>query len=126
MAAATILMLVVLAQESVESLLTRAVLAERDGRLEEAARSYREVGALRPQVAAIPFNLALVLVREGKLTEALAEVEKAIALDRDEAPFHLLHGRILRALESPERAFEALESAAKLAPATPGGHFYIS
>src|SRR3990172_390851 len=126
MAAATILMLVVLAQESVESLLTRAVLADRDGRLEEAARSYREVSALLPQVAAIPFNLALVLVREGKLTEALAEIEKDIALHPHQAPFPLPHGRILRALESPERAFEALENVVKLAPESRDGYFEIA
>ncbi len=122
----TILLWVVLSQESVESLLTRAVLAERDGRLEEAARSYREVEALLPSVAAIPFNLSLVLVQEGKLTEALAEIEKAIALDPAEAPFHLLHGRILRALESPERAIEALEEAVRLAPDSRDGFFEIA
>src|SRR3989304_1355396 len=55
MAAATILMLVVLAQESVESLLTRAVLADRDGRLEEAAPSSREAPAApRPRAASDP------------------------------------------------------------------------
>jgi tetratricopeptide (TPR) repeat protein len=123
---ASVLSLSLLAQESVESLLTRAVLAERDGRLEEAARSYREVGALLPRVAAIPFNLALVLVREGKLTEALAEIEKAIALDPGEAPFHLIHGRILRALENPERAFEALEEAVRRAPDSRDGYFEIA
>jgi len=74
MAAATILMLVVLAQESVESLLTRAVLAERDGRLEEAARSYREVGALLPQVAAIPFNLALEKASVPQVADIVAGV----------------------------------------------------
>ncbi len=126
MAGGTILLLVVLAQESVESLLTRAVLAERDGRLEEAEHSYREVSALLPQVAAIPFNLALVLVREGKLTEALAETEKAIALDPEEAPFRLLQGRILRSLESPERALVAFENAVKLAPESRDGYFEIA
>jgi tetratricopeptide (TPR) repeat protein len=122
----SVLLLSLLAQESVESLLTRAVLAERDGRLDEAARSYREVSALLPQVAAIPFNLALVLVREGKLTEALAEIEKAIALDAEEAPFHLLRGRVLRALESQERALAAFENAVRLAPDSRDGYFEIA
>jgi tetratricopeptide (TPR) repeat protein len=119
MAAGTIVLLVVLAQESVESLLdilNRAVTAERDGRLEEAVRSYREVRALVPEVAAIPYNLALLLSREGKLTEALAEIEAATSLDPDEASFHLLEGRILRELEIPEQALASYERARKLAP----------
>jgi Tfp pilus assembly protein PilF len=67
-----------------------------------------------------------VLVREGKLTEALAEVEKAVALDPGEAPFHLLHGRILRALESSDRALVAFENAVRLAPDSRDGYFEIA
>ncbi len=121
-----ILLFVVLAQESVESLLTRAVLAERDGRLEEAARAYRDLQKLLPHVAAIPYNLALVLVREGRLTEALAEIEKAIALGPEDASFRILQGRILRSLESPEAALEAFESAVRLAPDSRDSYFEIA
>jgi tetratricopeptide (TPR) repeat protein len=113
---AAMLLLAQAAPSEVEALLGRAVLAEREGRLEEAAEAYRGVKALLPRAAAIPFNLALVLQKRGKLTEALSEIEGAIALDPRDSSFHHLHGRILRALDNPERAIEAFERALALDP----------
>jgi tetratricopeptide (TPR) repeat protein len=113
---AAMLLLAQAAPSEVEALVSRAVLAEREGRLDEAADAYRGVKALLPKAAAIPFNLALVLQKRGKLTEALAEIDSAIALDPEDSSFHHLRGRILRALDDPERAIEAFERALALDP----------
>lgn len=59
---------------AVDSLLQEARLAERENRLADAERSYRRALQLAPQEAALHGQLAEVLRRAGKATEAEAEL----------------------------------------------------
>jgi tetratricopeptide (TPR) repeat protein len=65
------------------------------------------------------------LLREGRLEEASAMVERATAEDRRSVPAWLLAGRIAMARQEPERALGAFETAVRLAPESAGAHFML-
>jgi len=60
------------------------------------------------------------LVAEGKANEALEAAQAALATHPDEAPFHELRGRALRAAGDPGGASEALARALELEPERAG------
>lgn len=59
-----------------------------DGKVEEAARSYRQALALDPDFADAYINLGNALDRLGKSDEAIATYQKALELDPDLAGAH--------------------------------------
>jgi tetratricopeptide (TPR) repeat protein len=126
MHALLVLPFLVLAQERIEDVLSRALAADRDGQLEEAARSYLDALNRKPGLAVLHANLAWVYVRQGRLNEALIQLERAIQLDsRDPSSYRLL-GRVLRDLENPERALEAFELAVELDPSAREGYLELA
>src|SRR5712671_6176707 len=81
--------------------LALALAAPRSARADEAAGHY---------------NLGLQLKREGKLPEAIAECEKAIALRPDYAAAHLTLGNLWRAQGNYQKAAGEYEQTVKLQP----------
>ncbi len=63
-----------------ETVIQRAVEAEREGRLEEAESAFEEAARLRPDHPRVHYSLAWVRLQRGLATEALAAVNQALAL----------------------------------------------
>jgi tetratricopeptide (TPR) repeat protein len=68
------------AQDSPQQLMEQAVAAQQAGRFEEAVRDYRALVKQYPNVFEIRSNLGAALAGEGQYTEAIAEYEKALAI----------------------------------------------
>jgi len=68
------------AQDSPQQLMQQAVAAQQAGRFEEAVQDYRLLVKQYPNVFEIRSNLGAALAGEGQYTEAIAEYEKALAL----------------------------------------------
>src|SRR5689334_19144282 len=68
----------------------------------------------RADEAAGRYNLALQLKREGKLPQAIAECEKAIALRPDYAAAHLTLGNLWRSQGNYQKAATEYEATVKL------------
>ncbi len=71
------------AQDSPQQVMQQAVVAQREGRFEDAVRDYRELVKQYPNIFEIRSNLGAALAGEGQYTEAIAEYEKALALQSD-------------------------------------------
>ena len=79
-----------------DALIALALREHRAGRLAEAAAAYRQVLALRPDIAEAHNNLGIVLLAQDKLDEAAARFEQALALRPDYAEAHNNLGNVLR------------------------------
>ena len=66
--------------ESLVFLIGLGQLAYHQGQLQDAERAFRQATDRHPQSAAAVNNLAIVLQRLGRLDEALAYADKAVAL----------------------------------------------
>ncbi len=79
---------------SFEAVITRAVIAEREGRLEEATVAFQEAARLRPDHPRVHYSLAWILFQRGLLNDALAAVERSLSLEPEQAHFYVLQGEI--------------------------------
>ncbi|MFQ5789827.1 MAG: tetratricopeptide repeat protein [Acidobacteriota bacterium] len=107
-----------------ETVITRALEAERDGRLDEARDAFREAARLKPDHPRVHYSLAWLLFQRGSLTEALAAVDRALALDGNQALFHLLRGTIFHSLANRAEAERDYQSAIRLDPSS--GEAYLA
>lgn len=82
--------------------------AMEDGRFDEAARIYRELLAVRPDDAGLLMNLGMALAMAGQESEALAPLQRAVALNPKLIPAHLFLGSSYLALGQPEQAIAPL------------------
>lgn len=90
-------------------------LKQRPAAAKAAAKTPADAGALAAGARAAA-NL-------GRLSEALEQVERAIAADKIEAAYHYLYATILEELAQPEDAVKALTSALFLDPDFALAHF---
>ena len=90
-----------------EAVITRAVEAEREGRLEDAAAAFEEAARLRPDHPRVHYSLAWVRLQRGLANDALAAVNQALALAAEEPLFYLLQGEIFLALGNLAEAEQA-------------------
>jgi superkiller protein 3 len=107
-----------------EEVITRAVVAEREGRLEDATNAFQEAARLRPEHPRVYYSLALLLLQRGLLNDALAAVDQALALDPEEPLFYLLQGEIFLGLRNLPEAERAYQSVIRLDPDS--GEAYLS
>jgi tetratricopeptide (TPR) repeat protein/ADP-heptose:LPS heptosyltransferase len=110
----------------VGDILKDAVALHRAGKLEEAARLYRDVLAVQPDQ---PDTLALlsgVLTAQGAYDEAIALIEKAVARDPDAALFRLHHGNALMQAKRMDEAASAFRAAIKLKPDLAEAHYNLA
>jgi SAM-dependent methyltransferase len=70
-------------QEVLADLFNTAVMHHQAGALADAERCYRQVIAASPSYAEPHSRLGAVLMRQGKTAEAIAEIERAVALNPD-------------------------------------------
>ena len=86
------------------------------GRLEEAEAVFRELCIARPDESEPRHLLGHVLYRRGELPAAMAVLEHAAALARDDAQVHYSLGRACLAYRACRDAAKALRPAIEIAP----------
>ena len=85
--------------------------ALRARRFEEAVRIFRELATARPEEAGLHMNLGMALAMAGQEADAIAPLERAVALNPALAPAHLFLGSSYLALGHPDKAVPPLERA---------------
>jgi Tfp pilus assembly protein PilF len=73
-------------------------------RLAQAEMAYRRALELAPNIATIHTSLGLVLARQGRLEDALAELEHAVALDATDGEAYRYLADLYRMLGQEEKA----------------------
>jgi predicted Zn-dependent protease len=94
-----------------------ATRAMADGRFDEAVRIYRDLLQALPDEAGLLMNLGMALAMGGHENEALAPLERALALKPDLVPARLFLGSSYLALGRPEKAIEPLKRVVAARPA---------
>lgn len=92
------------------------VLAESDLDLERARTLLTGLRGRLPGESALPLQLGALEARAGRLREALAHFEAALAIDPRLARAHLLAAKVQRELGESERALISAGEACRLAP----------
>jgi tetratricopeptide (TPR) repeat protein len=100
----------------VDALVVVAEREHRAGRLARAAAAYRQIVALRPDVAETYNNLGNVLKDQGNLDEAAAQYERAAALNPGLFQAYNNLGNILREQGKLDQAVTRYEQALALEP----------
>ena len=94
-----------------------ATRAMQEGRFDDAARLYRELLKAVPDEAGLLMNLGMALAMGGHESEAVAPLERALALKPELVPARLFLGSTYLALGQPEKAIDPLKRAAAARPA---------
>jgi tetratricopeptide (TPR) repeat protein len=105
-----------------DALLARAIGEHRAGRLAEAAAVYRQLLALRPDLAEVHSNLGVVLKSQGKLDEAAAHYRQALVLKPDFAEACNNLGNVLRDQGNLDQAAAQYQQAVALRPSYADAH----
>lgn len=93
-----------------------AATAMSAGRYDEAARVYRDLLQAAPDEPGLLMNLGMALAMGGREAEAIAPLERAVALDRALVPAHLFLGSSYLAMGQPAKAIPPLERAVAARP----------
>ncbi|MGE0361500.1 MAG: tetratricopeptide repeat protein [Vicinamibacterales bacterium] len=94
----------------------RAERAAAAGRWDDARAAYRAAIAASPESAFLYRDLARAELRAGRPDAALAEAERALALDADDVRAHLVVGEVREGRDDHVGALAAYERAAALDP----------
>ncbi len=86
------------------------------GRFSEAEKYFRESLAGEPNDPAALYFLAVCQARQDRLKEALATMDRALALEPEAGDFHAFRGLVLNDLHRPSEAMKAVEEALRLEP----------
>lgn len=92
------------------------------GRLADAAQSFRKAASLAPQSPELQFNLAVTCGRLGRLDDAVAAYRRAIALKPEFAVAHYNLGTALKDSQRLDEAEASLRRAVTLQPAYVAAH----
>jgi tetratricopeptide (TPR) repeat protein len=76
-------------------------------------RLYTEASAADPTIGTPWFNLALLLMRQRRFTDAKHAIEMALGLEPQSGPYHVVHALIMRSMALIDEEREALEVAHK-------------
>lgn len=87
------------------------------GRTREAEEKFRKSAALSPGEAVHHFALAQCLAAQGRLDEAMPEIDKATRLDADDAEMLLFRGRLSAQRGLPDEALADYRKVIELRPA---------
>jgi tetratricopeptide (TPR) repeat protein len=100
----------------VETLLSSAIQAHNAGRQAEAERGYRALAKIAPSDARVPAHLAVLLMEQGRHDDALAALDRTLALDSRQAGMLTNKGNVLVALGRFPEALAAYGQAIVLQP----------
>ncbi len=81
---------------------------------QKSERAFLEADRADPRWAGPLFNLALSYRKQKRHTDALDAINRAIVKDPENAPYHVVRGQCLQALERNEEAQETFEEALAL------------
>ncbi|MCU0537196.1 MAG: tetratricopeptide repeat protein [Hydrococcus sp. Prado102] len=95
------------------------------GKLEEAAQTYRQAIALDPNCAEAYNNLGSTLDSQGKFKEAIAAYENAISIKPDSAGVYNNLGNALQEQNDLENAIAAYENAIAINPDLAEAHYNL-
>ena len=96
--------------------LQEALTLHRNGRLDEAARCYRNILAAEPHDFEALFYLGQVLAAQGRLEESFGLTHAASLARPDSAEAHYQMGTLLLAMRRPHQALPSLQRATQLQP----------
>jgi protein O-GlcNAc transferase len=99
----------------VEAAYNRAVALQQQGRAPEAESAYRDILRQSPN-RLVYVNLGALLQEQGRLDEALAAFDAALALDRDYAEAQFNRGVVLQQQGRLDAAIAAYQQAVRLRP----------
>ena len=108
------------------ALKAKGLSGEADETLEAAAAAWRSVIRLKPDDANAHHRLGDALLDQGKLDEAIAELQAAaIRLKPDDALAHRCLGHALQRQGKPDQAIVEFRAAIQLAPDDPSSHYKL-
>jgi protein O-GlcNAc transferase len=102
-----------------KSLSEQAVALHRSGRLVEAERLYLQVLATDPRDFTARHLLGVVRAQAGRMDEALADIEAALAIRADDPEALLNHANVLKSLNRLYAALAGFDRALALKPGWP-------
>ncbi|HEX4144621.1 MAG TPA: tetratricopeptide repeat protein [Pirellulales bacterium] len=108
-----------------DALVTLAQREQNAGRLAEAAAAYREILALRPDIAEANANLGVVLANQGSLEEAASQLERAVELQPQLIQAHNILGEILGAQGKLDQAAMRFRQVLALDPDIAETHYNL-
>jgi predicted O-linked N-acetylglucosamine transferase (SPINDLY family) len=101
------------------SLSEKAIALHRSGQLAEAERLYRELLAADPRDFTAQHLLGVIHAQQGRNSEALAEIDAALALKPGDAEAHLNRANVLKGLGRDAEALDGYARALELKPDWP-------
>jgi tetratricopeptide (TPR) repeat protein len=109
-----------------DALIALADHEDRAGRPAEAAAAYRQILAIRPDVAEVHNNFGNLLRSQGKLDEAAAHYERAVILDSGLVQARNNLGNVLRDQGKLDQALVRYQEAIALRPDFAEAHFNLA
>src|SRR3954470_17482526 len=92
-----------------QALSQQAALLHRSGKLEEAERLYLAALAADAKDVTALHLLGVLRAQQGRLAEALAKIEAALALKGEDAEILLNHANVLKSLGRSQQALAGYE-----------------
>ena len=84
------------------------------GNNQEAESNLRKALRLDPSLASARYQLAQIYQREGKYSQALAEIDAALKLDPENSSVHYLRGQLLQRLGRTQEARAEMDATTKM------------
>jgi predicted O-linked N-acetylglucosamine transferase (SPINDLY family)/glycosyltransferase involved in cell wall biosynthesis len=106
-------------------LVNLGTVLRQQGKLEEAAQTYRQAIAIAPHCAEAYNNLGSTLDSQGKFKEAIAAYEKAININPNSAEVYNNLGNSLQEQNELEKAIAAYEKAININPDLAEAHYNL-
>src|SRR5271170_6571100 len=103
----------------------RAEVAMEEDDREEALKDYAEAVQYDPSNAALKVRLATLYVRDGRLKEALVQINQALAIDPDSADARLLGAGISSALGDDPTAEKDYREVLRLNPKNQEAYLFL-
>jgi tetratricopeptide (TPR) repeat protein len=110
----------------VESALKRGIELAEQAQYEDAVAQFREVIRLQPDNPAAHFDVAVTLIRLGKLDEAIPECREAIRIQPNYAEAHAQLGGALRSQGKVDEAIAEYREAIRLKPENAKVHYNLA
>lgn len=102
--------------KSIADKLIQAIELQNQGKLDTAAKMFREILKLEPNNAAALYSLGVIALNSGNPTEALQLSGRGIKFNPQFAPLAALHGSVLQTLGNKEESLRSYDAALEIQP----------